>query len=468
MGIGGSGMSPIAHVLHDLGYKVDGCDMAETGFLPALRAKGIDIQIGHSPAHLARHAYDALIVSSAVPETNPELLAAKDRGITVMKRAGLLGALMENRTGIAIAGTHGKTTTTAMIAHLLTEVGRDPTYIIGGTLLNSSTNARAGSSDLFVVEADEYDGMFLGLVPRVAVITTLEMDHPDMFEDLPAVRRLFTQFVDRLPTDGMLIAGHDDTEARAFAAKRLEAGQPATTYGVTGIEWWLTGWQASNIRPEQGGGIHFTVERLTYQIEDEEVTVEQWEGGLLIPGEHNVENALAAIAAAAEVGVDPGEALAALGTFRGTGRRFEVKGTVKDITVIDDYAHHPTAIEVTLDAARDRYPEARIWAVWQPHTYSRTAALLDRFARSFYNADHVIITDVYRSRDTHDYGVSEEDIVDEMLTQQDEVAHIGGGLAPVIDHLVARVEPGDVVIIMSAGDATQICEPLLARLGDSP
>jgi UDP-N-acetylmuramate--alanine ligase len=449
MGIGGFGMNPIARVMHELGYSISGCDMAESPLIAPLRQMGVPVEIGHSPAHLDRYRPELLAISSAVPADNREVWAAAGRGIPVAKRADILGLLMASFTGIAVAGTHGKTTTSGMLAYTFLECGADPTFIIGGVLQNLGANARAGRGPHFIIEADEYDRMFLGLRPRTSIITTLEMDHPDMFGSLADVRTLFTEFAGLLPDDGLLIAGYDDPETRKIAAARREMlGAPTLTYGLTGGDW-----TATDVTPNPAGGMDFTARR-----QGEEAA----QVSLLLPGLHNVQNALAALIAAEAAGLPLDKAAAALGRFSGMGRRFEVKGEAQGVTVIDDYAHHPTAIRATLAAARLRYVGRTIRAVWQPHTYSRTRALLDDFAASFVDADHVIITDVYRSRDTETYGVTLQDVVDRMSYHRD-AQHIAA-LDDVVKELALAVQPGDVVIVMSAGDASRIATDLLGLL----
>src|SRR5687767_2949764 len=232
LGIGGFGMNPIARVMHLMGYVVSGCDMNESALIPPLREMGIDVRIGHDPAHLDAHQPDALVISSAVTPDNVEVQAARDRGIPVYKRSDILGVLMADRVGIAVAGTHGKTTTTAMIAHMLSVVGRDPTFIIGGVSNDLGTNARAGQGAEFVIEADEYDRMFLGLRPKISILTSLEHDHPDMFGSVEDVRDLFREFVDLLPPDGLLIACMDDLEVKRMIFQRLNEGKPTVMYGT--------------------------------------------------------------------------------------------------------------------------------------------------------------------------------------------------------------------------------------------
>lgn len=463
MGIGGFGMSAIARVMHEMGYRVSGCDMQPSTLIPPLQELGIPIEIGHSVAHIEQFKPDALVISSAIPLTNDEVTAATARDIPVLKRMDILRTIMAGKTGVAIAGTHGKTTTTAMTAYVLRECGLDPTFIVGGIIQDYGTNAAAGQGAAFVIEADEYDRMFMGLRPQIAVLSTLELDHPDMFDDLDAVRGLFDEFIELLPDDGLLLASQDSEETQRIAAARKAAGKPVITYGLERVEWGLTGWQVSNIEPDDAGGMQFVVERLTY-TDDDEITVEAWQGELQLPGDHNVANGLAAIAVAVELGVAPKWAVEALKGFSGAGRRFELKGEERGVTVIDDYAHHPTAIEATLAAARDRYGDRSIWAVWQPHTYSRTKALLDEFARSFYDSDHVIITDIFRSRDKETYGIGPADVLEQMDYHPD-ARHIGT-LDDVVRFLAMAVQEGDVVIVMSAGDATWISGALLGRLSN--
>lgn len=456
LGIGGFGMNPIARVMHQMGYTVSGCDMNESALIPPLREMGIDVRIGHDATH-ADQSLDALVISSAVTPDNVEVQAARKQGISVFKRSDILGVLMTDRFGIAVAGTHGKTTTTAMIAHILSVVGRDPTFIIGGVSADLGTNARAGQGAEFVIEADEYDRMFLGLRPKIIVLTSLEHDHPDMFENIDVVRELFQEFVDLLPPDGLLVGCMDDIEVKPMIFQRLNENKPTVMYG-TDVHAEFSG---IFLEPNAQGGTDF---KLTYREEHPEggFVIGSNSVSLRLPGEHNVRNAVAALAVAAKLGVKLQDAAAALATFTGTGRRFEVKGTARGVTVVDDYAHHPTAIRVTLDAARSRFGDATIWAIWQPHTFSRTKALLNEFAAAFDDADHVIITDIYRSRDTEDYGISPQSVLD-LMPKDIDAQHISG-LDAVTAHLAQHVREGDVVIVMSAGDATKIGGDLLTQL----
>jgi UDP-N-acetylmuramate--alanine ligase len=451
MGIGGFGINPIAQVMHQQGYVVSGCDLLESPLLAPLRKWDIPIEIGHSPGHLERFAVDALVISSAIPPDNPEVKAAREAGIPVYKRSDILEVLTQDQMCVAIAGTHGKTTTSGMIAYALSATGQAPSFIVGGVVEGLSANAQAGTGPAFIIEADEYDRMFMGLRPTISVVTTLEMDHPDMFGEFSDVLALFDEFVDLLPKDGLLIAGHDNQAARQLATRRKEQGLPALTYGITGGDW-----QAVDVRPNEKGGMSFTALQSGARVA---------EAALQLPGVHNVQNTLAAVAVGAQLGVSRQAMADALSAFGGVERRFQVKGEQRGITVVDDYAHHPTAIQVTLAAAAARYPGRSLWAVWQPHTFSRTRALLDDFAASFQEADHVIVTDVFRSRDRETFGISPQDVLSRMADHPD-ARHIGA-FDDIVAHLVEHARPGDVVIVMSAGDATWLCDDLLLALGKS-
>jgi UDP-N-acetylmuramate--alanine ligase len=441
--------------MHQLGFYITGCDMQESPLIEPLRKAGIRIEIGHSPAHIESLQPDALLISSAITPGNPELMLAGRYNIPIYKRSDILGTLMEGRIGIAVAGTHGKTTTTAMIAHVLTECGLDPTFIIGGISHNLGTNARAGEGDAFVIEADEYDRMFMGLKPRIIVLTSMELDHPDMFASLEDVQALFADFVDLLPEDGLLIGCNDDPEVFMMLKRRLGQSRRVMTYGLGSATWYAT-----NLMTNAEGSTDFLVIH-TKLVDRVSVQDERHRAMLRLPGHHNVQNALAALAVAVELGVRTEQAVGALATFKGTGRRFEVKGEARGVTVIDDYAHHPTAIRLTLQAAHARYGKRSIWAVWQPHTYRRTKVLLDGFVKCFGDAQHVIITDIYQSRDVDTFGISVEQVVARMVHA--DVRHIGG-LSDVVGYLAKHVKSGDVVIILSAGDATTVGDDLLKAL----
>lgn len=452
VGIGGSGMSAIALVLLDRGFEVSGSDLQENEIVRSLRERGAIVNIGHAKENIIDA--DALIISSAIPAENPELAAAMKAGLPVLKRADFLRYLMAGQVGIAVAGTHGKTTTTAMIAHILLETGKDPSVILGGTLPLINGNGRAGNGEYFVIEADEYDHMFLGLRPDIAVITNIEHDHPDIFPTLVDYLDAFCEFSMLLPAHGKLIVSGEDPGVTDMLGEVKLPGVNLVTYGLVddspgGLAINL---QAIDCRPNQLGGTDFVV------IEGKETI------GLVrlrVPGLHNVNNALAAIAVALDLEIDFGQVCRALANFGGVGRRFQVLGEIGDVTVIDDYAHHPTEIQATIAAARQQYGDRRLWAIWQPHTFSRTKLLLPRFGSSFVDADRVIILDIYRSRETDTLGIKTSDIVSGM---QHPNAEYIGQKEEAVDYLLDRVRPGDVILTLGAGDGNLVGERFLEKL----
>ncbi len=453
IGIGGSGLSAIARLLIESGYTVTGSDRAMSSFAADLQAMGATVYIGHHPHHVQDAA--CVIRSSAVPDDNPEVKAALLAGIPVYKRADFLGHLMEDKTGIAVAGTHGKTTTTAMIAFALTEMGRNPSFIVGGMLKNYGVNARAGGGEAFVIEADEYDRMFLGLRPRIEVVTNVEHDHPDCYPTMDDMRQAFESFVALLPYNGTLIASMEDEGAAALLNEARQAGRRVIAYNLQGdMTIKASNWiQARNARPNERGGFDFEATNNFGEAQSAKVSLQ-------VPGEHNIRNALATLAVIATQGLSIKDGAAALKRFAGTGRRFEVEGEEKGVLVINDYAHHPTEIKATLAAARKRYPGRRIWAVWQPHTYSRTKTLFNDFITAFEDADQVIVTEIYAAREPKE-DFSAAKLVKEMPHKS---AKFIGSVQDVTDYLHAKARENDVVLILSAGDADQIGPELLAAL----
>jgi UDP-N-acetylmuramate--alanine ligase len=423
-----------------------------TPFADEVRKAGAKVFIGHHPRNLA--GADSVVRSSAITDDNPEVRAAKRTGIPVYKRAEFIGQLMADKTGIAIAGTHGKTTTTAMTAWVLHELGRDPSFIVGSVLNNLGVNARAGKGNLFVIEADEYDNMFLGLKPQIEVVTGVEHDHPDFFPTLESIYAAFEKFVDLLPTDGTLIACAEDVGAAALISHARKKGKNVVSYSVQGEMTinspnWV---QASRLKPNYRGGFDFIASSNLGDKRQEYIAV-----SLQVPGEHNVRNALAVLAIIDVLGLSYNKAVKALSEFTGTARRFQLRGDVHGISIFDDYAHHPTEIKATLAGARARYPERRIWAVWQPHTYSRTQTLFLDFARAFKDADEVIVTEVYAAREKKQDFTSAE-IVSAMPHLS---ARYIKSLPEVTKYLFKNLQAGDVILVLSAGDADQISTDLL-------
>jgi UDP-N-acetylmuramate--alanine ligase len=449
VGIGGSGMSAIAWVLLGRGYRVSGSDMQRNQLTAELAEAGATIYAGHAVEQIT--GADLLVISSAVPAHNPEVAAARQAGLPVLKRADLVGQLMAGMTGIAIAGTHGKTTTTSMIAHVLIAAGYDPSVIAGGVLPELGRNGRAGESDLFVVEADEYDYMFHGLRPRLAVVTNIEHDHPDMFPTAAHYRAAFRNFVGLLPEDGVLVACSDDGGVQQLLDEPDMPPFTVLTYGVDAAAG--PNYRAVELRANALGGTDFVV------LQDETTL------GLArirLPGLHNVRNALATIVTAHTLGLSFGEIQAPLAEFGGVNRRFQVVGEVAGVTIIDDYAHHPTEIRVNLAAARERYPGRRLWAIWQPHTYSRTRLLLEEFAASFAAADRVIVLDIYPSREKDTLGMDARQVVEKMAGHP-YVRHIGPR-ADAAAYVLDRLRPGDVILTLGAGDGDEVGQWILDGL----
>jgi UDP-N-acetylmuramate--alanine ligase len=442
----------MARVLHGWGHSVSGSDQQASDLTRELSAEGIRIYAGHRADWLGDA--DLVIVSSAVPQGNPEVVEARCKGLPVLKRQQVLAELTAGKVTIAVAGTHGKTTTSAMIAWILSHAGLDPTFIVGGVLLNLSTNAAAGLGPHFVIEADEYDRTFLGLEPDVGIVTTVEHDHPDCYPTFEDMRTAFAEFTAQLRPGGLLIVCGEDREARQLGMLAESGGHRVTTYGLAGSwDWWAKGTELGNSAVfevwHRNGGQDGTEEQNCRRL---------GECALQVPGRHNVLNALAALAASCEVGVEFGTAVAALTRFRGTARRFEIKGQRAGVTVVDDYAHHPTEIRATLGAARIKFPGRSIWAVFQPHTYSRTVTLLDDFATAFGDADHVVVTGIYAARERNTWAVTGNDIVARM--DHPDASYVET-LDGAVEILLDRLSSGDVVLTLGAGDSYLIGERIL-------
>jgi UDP-N-acetylmuramate--alanine ligase len=455
IGIGGIGLSAIARVLHADGYTVSGCDARMTPLTDELQRLGMTVHDGHDASHV--QGADVIVVSSAVPAQNAEVVAARKAGIPVVKRASLLGEMMAGRCGIAVAGTHGKTTTSALLAFVLIEAGLDPTFIVGGLLQDLEVNAHLGAGAHFVIEADEYDNTFLGLRPHVAIVTAIEMDHPDCFSDTDDVTNAFRQFVHLVPEGGAVVGCFDQPPVVGLMQElRSEQRVEVIVYGLGEGPRALAGashlWRAQAIEASELGGSHFLA------VRDGQAAGRVT---LALPGIHNIGNALAVLAVTDRLGVEMSQVLEALPRFHGVRRRFEVKGEAGGVVVVDDYAHHPTQIRATLAAARRRYAGRRLWAFFQPHTYSRTKSLLDEFASSFGEADRVLVSPIYGARETDDLGVSGQDLVK-------RISHAHARFVPSLeaagDLLAAELEPGDVLLTLGAGDGNLVGEQVLDAL----
>ncbi|MCE2948744.1 MAG: UDP-N-acetylmuramate--L-alanine ligase [bacterium] len=443
VGIGGSGMSGIAEVLANLGYSVSGSDLAESATTRRLQKVGIRVDIGHAACHAA--GADALVVSTAVKEDNPELVAARAARTPIVPRALMLAELMRLKQGIAIAGTHGKTTTTSLIASVLAEGGLDPTFVIGGRLEAAGSNAKLGSGEFLVAEADESDASFLYLTPVVSVVTNIDADHMETYgQDFGRLKQAFVDFLQHLPFYGNAVLCIDDANVREILPR---IAKPITTYGLApGAQV-----QAHSIEHIEGGRMRFKVARVNGTTWPELDVV------LNLPGVHNVQNALAAIAVGMEVGVDDAAIVRALAEFRGVGRRFQrwgevgVPGTSGTFTLVDDYGHHPVEMAATLAAARGAFPGRRLVLAFQPHRYTRTRDCFEDFARVLSTVDALVLTDVY--------AAGEAPIVAADGRALARAVRVGGKVEPVFIEsigelpgaIAAIVQPGDVVLTMGAG-----------------
>ncbi len=463
IGIGGTGLSAIALVLLESGIKVSGSDRASSPLFERLRRAGAQLFIGHRPENI--QGADIVIRSSAIPDDNPEVLAAHAMGTPVLKRADYLAQLTVGKQTIAVAGTHGKTTTTAMIAWVLTALGLDPSYIIGSVAKNLATNAHAGQGPFFVIEADEYDRMFLGLNPSIAIVTNIEHDHPDCYPTPEDFYQAFRAFASRLSNSGYLLVCADDSGAARLGEEEATS-RKVITYGITSPG---RDYSAQELRINSTGGYDFKVLRKEILQPQTDVNARSiaLDVSLQAPGLHNVSNALATFATADIIGLPLQKVSTALAEFRGADRRFEVQGEVSGITVVDDYAHHPTEIRATLSAARARFARRTIWVVWQPHTYSRTRALIDDFAAAFGDrsespVEHVIVTEIFAAREAvPEDGFSSKNVVDRMNHPD---AQYVPDLNQVCRFLLDHLQPGDVLLVLSAGNADQISREVLRGL----
>jgi UDP-N-acetylmuramate--alanine ligase len=448
IGVGGAGMSGIAKVLHDRGARVTGSDMRLSRYAAALRDAGMTVRIGHDAANLGNPG--VVVVSTAIPESNPELAEARRRGLEVWPRARMLAELAGPLKTVAVAGTHGKTTTSSMTAAALMSMGQDPTFLIGGELNDVGSNARCGEGEYYVVEADESDGSFLFLDPYCAIITNVEADHLDHYGTFDAIIATFAEFLGRVRADGVAVLCADDAVLMGLAGA---CPARVVTYGRSGsAEVRMTACEA------RGGGMSFTV---------------SFPGGLEIaaatgvPGEHMALNATGVLAAIWALGLDPARAATGIGSFGGVKRRFEPVGEHGGVRVIDDYAHHPTEVRATLSAAKSAGYE-RVLVVFQPHRYSRTAALGEEFGGAFDDADHVVLMDVYSAGEAPIPGVSGKTVVDSLLRRRPRkrVAYFPHR-ADVAAYVASSVRSGDLVMTMGAGDVTTVGPEIMRAMSGS-
>ncbi|WP_313069568.1 UDP-N-acetylmuramate--L-alanine ligase [Melaminivora sp.] len=444
VGLGGSGMCGIAEVLHNLGFRVSGSDLQASGVLERLAALGIATHVGHAGAHIA--GADVVVTSTAVQADNPEVRAARAAGVPVVPRALMLAELMRMKRGIAIAGAHGKTTTTSLVASILAEAGLDPTYVIGGRLNSAGSNARLGQGDYIVVEADESDASFLNLLPVLAVVTNIDADHMETYgHDFGRLQQAFVDFLHRMPFYGRAIVCSDDAAVRAIAPR---VARPLTRYGL-GED---ADVRASGVRAV-GTQMHFSVQR---RIGGQELPA--LDVVLNLPGLHNVQNALAAIAVAAELQVPDGPLLRALAGFTGVGRRFQSHGELPaagggHFTLIEDYGHHPVELAATLAAARGAWPGRRIVLAFQPHRYSRTRDCFADFVRVLSGADALLLTEVYAAGEAPIAGADGQALaraVGAAGRQAGEPVFVAD-VAALPGRIAALARGGDVVLCMGAG-----------------
>jgi UDP-N-acetylmuramate--alanine ligase len=448
IGIGGAGMSAIARILLARGIPVSGSDAKDSPGLRELAALGAGIRLGHSASAVA--GADTVVISSAIRESNPELAAARTGGLRVLHRSQALAAAMAGDDVVAVAGTHGKTTTTAMIAVLLRGAGLDPSFAIGGTVPALGVNAAHGSSAIFVAEADESDGSFLNYRPRIAVVTNIEADHLDHYGTAGAVYAAFDEFADLLPAGGLLVACADDAGSLALATRVRDSGGRAVLYGSS---------EAADVRLMPGWHSEELGSSGTVRVRSAagEAAVEL---RLAVPGEHNRRNAAAALAVALELGVPAGPAAAALAGFTGAARRFEAKGSAAGVRVFDDYAHHPTEVLAALRAARAVAGSGRVHVLFQPHLFSRTLAFAAEFARALELADSVAVLDIYPAREDPVEGVTSALITARLPRRPGHVEDP----AEAVRWLAAAAEPGDIILTVGAGDVTAYGPALIGAL----
>lgn len=447
IGIGGCGMRGAARVLMRAGASVSGSDRKESGALVLLSEQGVDIHIGSQPSHLPEKC-DLVVHSAAVKDSDPEMAEAIRRGVRVVKYSQLLGLLMSRKTGIAVAGTHGKSTTTAMISYVLRQAGLDPTFVIGAGVEQLGGGSGVGDGEQFVVEACEFDRSFHSLRPRCALILNVDEDHLDYYSGIDEIIESFRDFASLVPADGQLVVNGEDRNTMKAVAN---CAASVETFGFQN----LFDWRAE-IVDTQNGSYRFRAIRKGHTLT--EITPG-------IPGRHNVANALAATAACFYCGVKPDVIAAALAEFRGAHRRMTPRGCINGVTVLDDYAHHPREIQATLRTVREHYNPRRLYVVFQPHQHSRTRFLLNDFANSFGAADVVIVPDIYFVRDSESERelIEAKDLVD-LIHLRDGEARYEPDFDAIVRRLCKEVCSGDVVITMGAGNVWQVADGVLAGL----
>jgi len=449
VGIGGVGMSGIAEVLLTLGYRVTGSDARRSETVERLERLGAKVFLGHAAGHV--EGAHVVVYSSAVARDNAEVQAARQRGIPVIGRAEMLAELMRLKYGIAIGGTHGKTTTTSMVAAVLDAGGLDPTVVVGGRVHGLGANARLGQGEFLVAEADESDGSFLKLSPTIAVVTTVDAEHLDHYADLDAIVAAFLAFVNKVPFYGCAVVCLDDANLQRMIP-RME--KRVVTYGLEA---------GADVTARR---LQFAEMRSTFEVVHRGVSLGAM--SLQVPGRHNVLNALAATAVALDLEIPLPRIQSALAGFAGVQRRFQIRGSARDVLVVDDYGHHPAEIRATLAAAKAGF-DRRVITVFQPHRYSRTQHLHDDFLTAFYQSDVLIVMDIYPAGEAPIPGVHARDLADGIAAHgHREVLYLGSDRAAIVDYLCETTRAGDLVLTLGAGDVGQLGDALLQRLRDEP
>jgi UDP-N-acetylmuramate--alanine ligase len=445
IGLGGAGMSGIARIMLARGFDISGSDAKDSSVLSGLKTLGADVFVGHQASNIGNA--DVLVVSSAIDQSNPEVLEAEAKGITILTRAQALALLMSESKSVAVAGTHGKTTTTSMLTVALQQAGLDPSFAIGGMINRGGTNAHLGSGEIFIAEADESDGSFLAYKPFGAIITNIELDHVDHFPNIEAVNKVFLEFVQSIQTGGFLVAGIDSPGVVNLLSKIDRTDIEIITYGKS------ADYSISHVslQPTQ---THARVTKLGKVL---------GELSLTIPGSHNIENATAALAAALKLGAPLVDLLTGLTSFSGAKRRFDNRGIANGVTVIDDYGHHPTEVRVTLETAKRFAGTGKVIAIFQPHRYSRTAMFVEQFAEVLAIADKVFLLEVYAASETAIPGVSSILIANQMDPNK---VTFEPSMIDVVNSAVEIAESGDVIITLGAGDVNLLVPLILQTLED--
>ncbi|OFI06585.1 UDP-N-acetylmuramate--L-alanine ligase [Clostridium acetireducens DSM 10703] len=442
IGIGGISMSGIAEILIENDYSVSGSDMKDSPLLSKLRKNGASIYIGQNKNNIKPNI-DLVIYTAAISEDNPELIRAKELNIPTMDRASFLGDIMKSyKYNIAISGTHGKTTTTAMVSEIFLKTNLDPTIMVGGELNSIKGNIRVGKGEFFINEACEYKGSFLKFNPFIGVILNIDADHLDFYKDINDIQNTFKKFAELIPKNGFLIANLEDERVNSIIS---DLNCNIITYGITkGTV------QAKNIVYNKQACASFEVFKNDVNL---------FKINLKVPGKYNILNALASISVALSANIDYKFIIEGLENFKGTHRRFEIKGVKNGVTVIDDYAHHPTEIKATLDAAKN-YPHNKIFCVFQPHTYSRTLSLFDEFTNAFYNVDNLILTDIYAAREK-DTGVINSDMLCDKIKSNGVNCKVFHDYKDILNYLRKNLSSGDVLFTIGAGDIFKLGEIFL-------